>query len=292
MDFGAAFQMIFCVFAPLILLTLEAWWFWYWFSYGDTTHEQLYIIEIVICALIGFTIAGNLKGGVFAFTGFLAIPIPLVIWFLMRQHEDKKDRLITIFQEKAERKELLDVIDKAKDPALLYKALVELGDLYLKKTEFEKAIGCYRRADEIVELNQTKGLPGLSSRIKVAEKEIRIRKGELWVCTECSYDNPGNTDTCKMCGNKRTLGKSIRGDILIQKREIKEDVIGILFPTVTIIAGLNLLGFLAALTGFLYGHMPLWAAVPLIIVIATLSIFFFLKLVAFVKNTVIPKILK
>jgi tetratricopeptide (TPR) repeat protein len=292
MDFGSAFATIFCIYAPLILLTLEAWWFWYWFSYGDILHEQLYIIEIIIGVLIGLTIAGNLKGGFFAITGFLSIPIPLVVWFLMKKTEEKTDDLNALLQEKAETSRLINIIDKATDPALLYKALVDLGDFYVKKAEYEKAIGCYRKADEIVGLNQTKGLLGLSFKIQQAEKEIRIKKGAIWVCSECSYDNPCNITACKNCGNMRDLGKSIKQDILAQKREIKEDAINIIFPVITIIAGLHLLGFLIALMGFLYSHMPLWAAVPLIIAIATLLVFFFLKFIAFIKCTVIQRLLK
>jgi tetratricopeptide (TPR) repeat protein len=292
MDFALAFFMLFCIFVPLILLTLEAFWFWYWFSYGDITHQQLYIIEIVIGTLICLTIAGVLKGGFFYITGFLAIPIPLVIWFLMKQQEEKTDNLNAMLREKAEIARLLEIIDKAKEPALLYKALVELGDLYVKKTEYEKAIGCYRQADEIVEISQTKGLLGLSFKIQQTEKEIRIKKGEIWVCTECSFDNPGNITACKNCGNMRGTGKSVKRDILMQKREIKEDTLNIIFVVVTIIAGLHLLFFLAALMGFLYGHMPWYAAIPLIIVISTLAIFFFLKLIAYVKSTVIPKLFK
>lgn len=289
-NFGEAFAIIFCIYAPLILLTVEAWWFWYWFSYGDTTHKQLYIIEITTGALIILTIAGVIKG--ILFTGFLAIPVPLVIWFLMKQQEDKTDKLNAILRERAEIKRILNVIDNAKEPALLYKAIVELGDLYVTRMEFEKAIGCYRRADEIVDTSQTKGLLGMSARIKLAEKEIRIKKGEIWVCAACSYDNPGDIKICKMCGNMRNVGKSLKQDIVMQKREIKEDAVSVIFPVFAITAGILLLFLLAAVTGFLYGHMPWWASVPLIIITAAFSIFFFFKFLAYIRDTVIPKMLK
>jgi tetratricopeptide (TPR) repeat protein len=288
--FAGAFVTVFCIFIPLILLTLEAFWFWYWFSYGDITHQRLYIIEMVTGTLVFLTIVGVIKG--IFFVGFLAIPIPMVLWFLMKQQEDKTDKLNKAIQERAEIKRLLEVINRAEEPALLYKALVELGDLYFKKTEFDKAMGCYRQADEISKLNQTKGLVGLSFKIKVTEKENRIKKGEIWICSECGLENPGNISVCKKCGNTRDLEKSVKRDVILHKKEIKTDALNIIFPVVMIVAGLHLLYLLLLLLVFLYRHMPFWAAVPLIIVISTVSVFFFLKLFAFLKNTVIPKLLR
>ncbi|HOV21784.1 MAG TPA: hypothetical protein PLW95_03785 [bacterium] len=282
---------IFCIFIPLILLTLEGWWFWYWFSFGDITHGQLYIIEIIVGTLIFLTIFEVVKG--LYFVGFIAIPIPLIIWFLMKQYEDKTNKLNALLQEKEEINNLLNIIENAKEPALLYKALVELGDLYIKKEKFEKGIDCYKRANEIAEKSHIPGLLGLSAKIKLAEKEIKIKKGEIWVCNECSYDNPGNTDTCKICGNKKDVGKSIKSDIVLHKQEIKKEAIPIIFVGITIIIGLYLLFFLVALFGFLYSkHFPLWIYISLIIVISTLVIFLFFKFIVAIRNKIISKFLK
>jgi len=291
MDFAVAFFQIFCIFIPLILLTLEGWWFWYWFSYGDITHGQLYIIEIIVGILIFLTIFEVVKG--IYFVGFIAIPIPLIIWFLMKQYEDKTNKLNALLQEKEEINNLLNIIENAKEPALLYKALVELGDLYIKKETFEKGIDCYKRANEIAETSHIPGLLGLSAKIKLAEKEIKIKKGEILVCNECSYDNPGNTDTCKICGNKKGVGKSIKSDIVLHKQEIKKEAIPIIFVGITIIIGLYLLFFLVALFGFLYSkHFPLWIYISLIIVISTLVIFLFFKFIVAFRNKIISKFLK
>jgi len=72
---------------PLILLTLEAWWFWYWSSYGDITSESFYLIELIIGILIFLTVFAGIKE--LFFVGFLSIPIPLVVWFLMKKAEKK-----------------------------------------------------------------------------------------------------------------------------------------------------------------------------------------------------------
>jgi len=227
---GEAMIIVFMLFIPLIPLALEAWWFWYWYSYGDITSAKLHIIESVIGTLILIHIIATIKGHLFL--GFLFIPIPLVVWFFMKKSEEKIDNLNAMFQEKAEINRLLEIIDKATEPALLYKALVELGDLYVKKTEYEKAVGCYRQADEIVKINKGKGLLGLSFKIQQAEKENRVKKGEIWVCTECSYDNPRDTDTCTNCGHIPKLLKSARADIVRQKAEIKKDIIKSLLAVV------------------------------------------------------------
>jgi len=288
--FGEALFKMLVLYIPLILLTLEAWWFWYWSSYGDITSERFYLIESIIVILIFLTVIGVLKG--LFFIGFLFIPIPLVVWFLMQKSEAKVDDLNARLQEKVEIERLLEIVDNAREPALLYKALVELGDLYVKKTEYEKAIGCYRQADEISEMNKVKGLPGLSSKIKIAEKENRIKRGEIWVCIECSYDNPGNIAACKNCGNMRDFGKSLKKDVLGQKQEIKKDLLNIIFPVFTIIAGIYLLYFLFWFCAFLSSRMPWWSATPLAIASFALLVFLFLKFIAYVKNTVIPKLLK
>jgi len=200
--------------------------------------------------------------------------------------------LSAILQEKAEIKRLLEIIDNAKDPALLYKALVELGDLYMNKTEYEKAIGCYRQADETVEINKGAGLPGLSFKIQMAEKENRVKKGEIWVCMECSFDNPGSITICKNCGNARDLRKSMKSELLTQKREIKKEALNIIFPVAVVIAGLNLLYLLFHLFAFLYSRTARWFSIPFILILTALAAFFFLKLIVFVKILIIPKLLK
>lgn len=205
--FAAGLLIMLALYIPLVLLALEAWWFWYWSSYGDITQEKLYMLELLIGILILLTVITVRKGVLFL--GLLSVPIPLVVWFLMKETEKKTDNIDAALKEKAEIRRISAIIDNAKEPALLYKALVELGDLYAKKIEYEKAIEIYRRADEIVETNKTHGLPGLSFKIKRAEKENRIKKGEIWVCTECSYDNPDTIATCKNCGIVRDSDRKI-----------------------------------------------------------------------------------
>ena len=171
----------------------------------------------------------------------LYVPIPLVLWEWIKRQDMKRDERIRIKQEEPDMQRLTEIIEKAVEPALIYKALVELGDLYVKRQEYEKAIGFYMHAEEICERNKFSGLLGLSFKIKRAEKENRVKKGEIWVCMECSFDNPSSITVCKNCGHAKVLRKSIKSDLLKQKQEIKKDVLNIIFPVAAITAGIHLI---------------------------------------------------
>ncbi len=96
---------------------------------------------------------------------------------------------------------------------------VELGDVYFKQGNYAKALECYRKSCAISETAE------LQQKIKIAEKERKIQKGEIWVCGECGTDNPGLRDECRACGNSNKLALSIKKDIEKNKDEIKKMVV-------------------------------------------------------------------
>jgi len=274
----------------LTTLILECWHFQMDSEMHEISHRSLFVIELITLSFLGLALLTARNG--WLFPTLLFVPIPLVLWEYIKKADKKQDSRATAQMEESEVHRLTEVIEKTAEPALLYKPLIELGDLYSRRQEYSKAIGLYRRAEEIGEKNNLGGLPGISFKINQAEKEKRIKEREIWVCTACGYDNPGSITACKMCGGMKDMRKSAKRDILVQKQEIKTDTINIVFVALIVIAGLHLLHFLLRLMAFLYGRMPWWAAIPLVIAVSALSIFFFLKLIAFVKNEVIPKLLK
>jgi len=256
----------------------------------EISKRSLLLIELITILFLVLALFTARKG--YLSLCLLYVPIPLVLWEWIKRQDMKRDERIRIKQEEPDMQRLTEIIEKAVEPALIYKALVELGDLYVKRQEYEKAIGFYMHAEEICERNKFSGLLGLSFKIKRAEKENRVKKGEIWVCMECSFDNPSSITVCKNCGHAKVLRKSIKSDLLKQKQEIKKDVLNIIFPVAAITAGLHLIYFLLHLFAFLYSHMARWLSCSLILVFFALTIFFFIKLIVFVKNTVVPKLLK
>lgn len=221
---GIIFSIVSAVLLGLGLVSLVAM-LWH-FSLDRDHHEasmvSLFLIEIITLVFIVLFLSAARAG--LLFPALLLVPIPLVLWEFFKISDAKRAERGGKKQDDIEIYRLKEITEKATEPALVYKALVDIGDLYVRNSEYEEAIDHYRQADEIDKRFKVKALPGLSFKIQRAEKESRVKKGEIWVCTECGYDNPGNTDTCKNCGYIRRLLKSAKADILRQKTEIKKDV--------------------------------------------------------------------
>jgi len=94
-----------------------------------------------------------------------------------------------------------------------------LGDIYFKKGSYERALSYYKKAFSIKETTE------LQHKIKVATKEFRIQKGEIWICSQCGADNPGSTDKCRVCGNSNRPVTSIKEDLIKNKKYIKRWII-------------------------------------------------------------------
>ncbi|HNS33520.1 MAG TPA: tetratricopeptide repeat protein [bacterium] len=223
----------------LTSLVIMLWHFSLDRDHHEASMASLCLIEIVTLVFIVLFLSAARAG--LLFPALLLVPVPLIFWEFLKKSDAKRAERGSVKQDGIEIARLKEVAEKAEEPALVYKALIEIGDLYARNSEYEEAIEHYRQADEINRRYKVKGLPGLSFKIQQAEKENRIKKGEIWVCTECGYDNPGKEDTCKHCGHIRRLLKSAKADILTQKTEIRRDVwksifgVTALFLTVVII---------------------------------------------------------
>lgn len=273
-----------------LFLFLELWHFPQDAKLYEISQGSLLMIELITILFLVLALFTARKG--YLSLCLLYAPIPLVLWEWIKKQDGRKDERMRKRQEEPEVQRLTEVLDNAKEPALIYKALVDMGNLYSRREEYEKAIELYKQADEISEQHKATGLPGLSFKIKRAEKENRIKKEEIWVCTDCSFDNPGSITVCKNCGNTKDMKKSLKSELHAQKQEIKKDALNIIFPVAAIVAGLNLLYLLFHVFAFLYSRTARWFSIPFILILTALAVFFFLKLVSFVKSAVIPKLLK
>jgi rubrerythrin len=206
----------------LTCLVLLLWHFSLDRDYHETSLSILLLIEIITLAFIVLFIAVARTG--LLFLALLLVPVPLIFWEFLKKADAKRVEKGGKKQDGVEIDRLKEITEKSEEPTLVCKALIDIGDLYVKNSEYEQSIEYYRQADEINKRFKVKEFPGISFKIQQAEKEDRIKKGEIWVCPECGYDNPGNADTCRNCGHIRSLLKSAKADIARQKIEIKRDI--------------------------------------------------------------------
>ncbi|MCK9267018.1 tetratricopeptide repeat protein [bacterium] len=107
---------------------------------------------------------------------------------------------------------------------------VALGDVYFKIDKNDKALYYYKKAYQIEDT------PEIRQKIKITTKELKISKGELWVCRYCGRDNPLNIDRCKECEESRNTGLSFKEDLLKNREDIKNWIIkGFLIPLVLLL---------------------------------------------------------
>jgi len=98
-------------------------------------------------------------------------------------------------------------------------AYAELGNVYFRNADYEKALHFYQKA------YQLDPVPWLAQKVKVARREHQIQTGNLWYCPECGSKNSGQTQYCCTCHHPKTAIMSVKNDLLQQKRQL---IIGIL----------------------------------------------------------------
>ena len=210
----------------LIVLAGEAWWFWYWHSFGDMSSEQILIneilvgIAIVLCILI-FCFADPL---LVIPVLFLPIAGCLIVSKIVESAENKTENT----RQAVEIQHIEDNIPKKETPQEVYEMYMILGDKYFKNQAYEQALQHYNKAEEIADINQIISVPDLAQKIKQADIENKIKTGELWICSECSIQNGKDKKTCRNCGTHRYLYQSARTELKEQKRDIKKGILLIL----------------------------------------------------------------
>ncbi|MCX7706312.1 MAG: tetratricopeptide repeat protein [bacterium] len=182
---------------------------------------------------------------------FLPLPAAdIIINFILSSKEKIRQRM----EEERSLNDWLYTIEKQPDNLNAY---VSAGDIYFDRKNYEKAIEFYKKAYQIMEM------PYVLQRIKTAEKELKIQKGIIWVCPECSFDNQGGVNNCKYCGYSR-IDKDIFKEIRRNKKEIiKASTIIVLGPIAVI------------LFWVLYIIMPPYLALIFTIIVIYLTIKYF-----------------
>lgn len=182
---------------------------------------------------------------------FLPLPVSAVI---INKIVSSKEKIEQKIEEDNALKNWLYTIEKQPENVNAY---VSAGDIYFNRKNYEKALDLYQKALQIMEM------PYILQRIRTTEKEIKIMKGIIWVCPECSFDNPGEMNKCRVCGYSK-----IDRDLIRDARQHKKEMIK---ATALIVFGpIAVLVFVA-----LYIIMPPYIALFLTLLVIYLTIRYF-----------------
>jgi len=239
----------------LIILGIE----FYYFILSRYIEKDLGATEAII-SIPGFVLSIFLFIRSFSsdnlfFYGFISLlPLPLSS-MIFNAIVSSKEKMIQKISEEKDLKDWLYTIQQQPENVNAY---ISAGDIYFNRKDYEKAIELYRKAWEIMEM------PYIIQRIKTAEKELKIQKGIIWVCPECSYDNPQNVLKCNFCGYTK-VDKNLCRDIRHNKNEL-------IRAAIIIAAGPLAVIFVIVL----YIVMPLYLALIFTLIIIYLTIRFFI----------------
>lgn len=232
-DWGLGFSLGLKFGFILIVLAIEFYFLVFdKYTEGETGRTEFAVLSVIsiLCIVIPVMQIARFSLGLWP-----VIPVPLfygifrVLENVQVEKTDEKSRSNDI-------RNLEKVIAKKPEIPETY---TTLGDIYFKRSDYAKALEYYKKAYSIRETAE------LQHKIKIAEKERRIQKGEIWICTECGTDNPGVLDECKACGNSNKPVMSIKKDLIKNREDIKRwAVMGFAIPFGTIFILILLKSFL------------------------------------------------
>lgn len=234
----------------LIIIGIE----FYYFILSRYIEKDLTVIEAIIfmfCLIISIVIFIkflSLENLLLGFVSFLPLPVAAVI---IKTIKSSKEKIQQKIDEEKELKNWLYTIENQPENVNAY---VAAGDIYFKRNQFEKALEFYQKAEKLI------NMPYIMKKIKITEKEIKIKNGIVWVCPECSFDNPENTSRCRVCGYSR-MDKDLIKDVKHHKRELLKALLFIILAPIGII-----------LFFVLYIIMPMYLALVLTILFIYLTI--------------------
>ncbi|MCD6407669.1 hypothetical protein J7L87_01290 [bacterium] len=216
-NWGAGFYLGLKIGFLFIVIAIEV----YFLLLDKFIEKELNLIEGIVLSLLGFLafLLAILRASFFSI--FILPSGYLILTGVERLREEKIDRDT---EDEKLRKIKYSILKNPDNPELY----VELGDWYFKREDYQQSIEYYKKAYSISEA------PWIKQKIKIAEKEDKIKKGVIWICPECSFENPGEINECKHCGHKKELHKTIIEDIR-DKEVIKY---AILLPSLIIAIGI------------------------------------------------------
>ena len=239
----------------LIILGIET----YYFIISRYIDKELDLLEAAIfifCLVFSIILfIRSFSGGSSILSGiisFFPMPAAYTIMTAIRTSREKIEQKID--QDK-ELNNWLYTIEKEPENV---NACVAAGDIYFKRKDYEKAMEFYNKAENLMEM------PYITEKIKITEKEIKIQKGIIWVCPECSFDNPGEKTKCRYCGYSK-VDKNLLKDIKNYKKELIKGIYVVVFGPLAVI-----------LLVVLYLVLPVYLALIFTLIAIYLTIRFFI----------------
>lgn len=194
----------------LVILGIQ----FYYFILARYLEKDLTLFETLIflcCLVISISIfIKSFSSSEMVLIGLISLlPLPIaagIIYIITSSKEKIQEKI----REEKSLRDWLYTIEKQPDNVNAY---VSAGDIYFNRKKYETALELYKKAYQIMEI------PYVLQRIKTSEKEMKIQKGIIWVCPECSFDNFGEVNNCRNCGYSK-IDRNILKDIRHYKKEI------------------------------------------------------------------------
>ncbi|HOK81027.1 MAG TPA: hypothetical protein PKW86_09020 [bacterium] len=245
---GIAFFLGLWIAIIFIILGIE----FYYYILARYIEKDLTIVEGIIfisCLCVSVMIFSKSQE---FFSGLISIILLPMADMVIKMIVESKEKVRHRLEEQKEMESWLYTIEKQPENVNAY---VAIGDIYFKKRDYEQALVYYKKAQNLMDL------PYIREKIGVTEKELAIKNGTVWVCPECSFDNPGEIKKCKVCGYSK-IDRNLFAEIKKNKKEFLKAGLWVLIGPFALIL------FFA-----LYVVMPIYLA----LIITLVAIYFTIK---------------
>jgi len=247
-DYGAGYFVGLKLGFILIVLGIE----FYFFVFDRILEKDITPTEILIFSIL-FGLSIFLM--VWKLT-LISIFIPFLGFAIINFLNKKKEDLMTKEMEEKRLKELKKIIEQQPNN---FKAYVELGDYYFKNENYSEAVKFYKIAYKL------KDFPMFKHKLEVAERELKIKEGIIWICRNCGETNSKENERCRNCGEEKKVLKSIIKDLKKEKKSL-------LYYFMYLLA----LPIIVVITILVIFYLPLYLSVFLFLFILYLVFRFFL----------------
>jgi tetratricopeptide (TPR) repeat protein len=174
----------------------------------------------------------------------LLVSAPLIVWFILEEIRKTIEKIKQKNEENQKIQNRLFIIETSNTTELIYFSCIELADIYFKKGLYDNALKFYKQAESISKEHEINDNIHLSQKIQSAEKEYKIKTGEIWICPECGVENFMGNNICKNseCGYSKNFFVWVIKGFLKNKEDFKKWIfLGILIILALFIINLILI---------------------------------------------------
>jgi len=192
----------------LVILAVEC----YFLILDKATERQLSAIQLAVLSFLAVVALTLIVTRIAVFSIFL-VPAGYLVLMLWQTYQEKIQDAENVSRQI---QHLLKKIAQNPEDATAY---AELGNVYFRHADYEKALHLYQKA------YQLDPVPWLAQKVKVAQREHQIQTGDLWYCPECGSRNTGQAQYCCTCHHPKATIMSVKNDLLQQKKQLKTGIL-------------------------------------------------------------------